>query len=60
MSVADLLELREESIIPLTSRIDDPIELTVDNKVIAKGELIEIEDGSLAVKITDIQDQVDG
>ncbi len=60
VSVADLLELREESIVPLAARIDDPIELMVDSKVIAKGELIETEDGSLAVKITDIMDQTDG
>jgi flagellar motor switch protein FliN len=59
ISVADLLELREESVVPLTSRIDDPIELVVENKVIAKGELIETEDGTLAVRITDIQEQKD-
>ncbi len=57
ISVSDLLELREESIIPLTTRIDDPVELSVDNKTIARGELIETEQGEIAVKITEILTQ---
>jgi flagellar motor switch protein FliN/FliY len=43
--------------VPLTSRIEDPVDLTIDNKVIAKGELVETEDGSLGVKITEIPEQ---
>jgi flagellar motor switch protein FliN/FliY len=57
ISVSDLLELREESIIPLSARIDDPVELSVDNKTIARGELIETEQGEIAVKITEILNQ---
>ncbi len=59
ISVSELLDLREESIVALTSRIDDPVELTVDNKLIAKGELIETEQGDLAVKIIEIIDQTE-
>lgn len=54
MSVSEILELRSDSIIPLTSRIDDPLDLTINNKVIARGELIETADGVLALKITEI------
>jgi flagellar motor switch protein FliN/FliY len=57
LSVSDILELRPESVVPLTSRIDDPVELVVDNKIIARGELVETEDGSLGVKITELEEQ---
>lgn len=54
MSVAELLELRADSVIALTAMIDDPVDLTVDDRVIARGELLETEDGSLAVRLTEI------
>ena len=57
LSVSEILDLQPESIVPLTSRIEDPVDLTIDNKVIAKGELVETEDGSLGVKITEIPEQ---
>ena len=57
LSVSEILELQPEAVVPLTSRIDDPVDITIDNKVIAKGELIETEDGSLGVKITEIPEQ---
>lgn len=57
MSVSDLLKLREETIISLSSHIEDPVELTVNSKVVARGELIEDESGGLAVKITEIEGQ---
>jgi flagellar motor switch protein FliN/FliY len=58
MSVAELLKISEETIIPLTSRIEDPVDITINNKVIARGELIEDEDGGLAVKITEVEGQL--
>lgn len=57
LSVSEILELQPESIVPLTSRIDDPVDLTIDDKIIAKGELVETEDGTLGVKITEIPEQ---
>ena len=59
LSVSDILELRPESVVPLTSRIDDPVELAIDNKIIARGELVETGDGSLGVKITELEEQAD-
>ena len=59
LSVSEILELRSESIVPLTSRIDDPLDLTIDNKVIARGELIETADGVLGIKITEISEKAD-
>lgn len=57
LSVSEVLGLEAESVVPLTSRIDDPVDLTVDNKVIAKGELIETGSGGLAVRLTEIMEQ---
>lgn len=59
LSVAEILELRPESIVPLLSKIDDPVDLAIENKIIARGELIETEDGALGVKITEIPEQVE-
>lgn len=57
LSVSEILELQAESIVPLTSRIDDPVDLIIDNKVIARGELVEAGEGGLAVKITEIPEE---
>ncbi len=57
LSVSEILELRPESVVALTSRIDDPVDLSIDNKLIARGELVETEDGGLGIKITEIPEQ---
>jgi flagellar motor switch protein FliN/FliY len=54
MSVSELLALAEGSVVSLSSKIEDPINLMVDDKLIARGELIETDAGGLAVKITEI------
>ena len=57
-TVAELLQMKRDSLIQLNSKIDDPVELIVDNRVIARGELVESEegDGSIGVKLTEIVD----
>ena len=59
MRVAELLDLKPDTILALTAKIDDPVELTIEDRLIARGELIETEDGVLAVKITEIEDKTD-
>lgn len=59
MPVSELLELRAGSVLPLQSRIEDPVDLIVEDKLVAKGELLETEDGGIAVKITEIPEQSD-
>ena len=54
LSVSEILELQPESIVPLSSRIDDPVDLIIDNRLIAKGELVDMGDGQIAVKIIEI------
>ncbi len=57
LSVSEILDLKPESIVPLASRIDDPVDLIIDNTVIARAELVETDEGALAVKILEILEQ---
>lgn len=59
MSVTEVLQLAPESIVALNTKIEDPVSLMVDDKLIAKGELIETEDGGIGVKITEIAEDAD-
>ena len=59
VKVSDLLDLKEDSIVPLQAKIDDPVELIVEGQVIAIGELIETDDGAVALRITEIPEQPD-
>lgn len=57
--VRDLLRLRRDSVLPLDHKIDDPVELYVGDRLIARGELTEVgEDnsGQLAVRLTEVID----
>lgn len=61
--VCDLLKLQMNSILPLVQSVDDPVELFVGDRLIARGELQELEGesaGQLAVRITDIADLKSG
>ena len=48
--------MRREAIIPLDTKINDPVELWVGEHMIARGELQELDDGSgrLSVRLTEI------
>jgi len=57
--ILDLLALGEDAILPLDTRVDDPVELFVGDRLVARGELQELEGeeaGQLAVRITEIAD----
>ncbi len=57
--VRDLLSLSRDSVLSLDRRIDDPVELYVGGKLIARGELTDNlvgKNGILAVRITEIVD----
>lgn len=56
-SVRDLLSLGENAVLPLDRRVDDPVELFVGGRLIARGELQELEGGEpgqLAVRLTEV------
>lgn len=53
----DLLRLSRDAVLSLDRRIDDPVELYVGDRLIARGELIELdaaEGGGLAVRLTEV------
>lgn len=61
--VKDLLKLQSDSILPLDKTVDDPVELYIGEKLIARGELQELEDGQtgqLAVRLTEVADLKNG
>ena len=60
LSVQEVLDLTPDSVIALNSRIEDPVSLRVDDKLIAWGELVETDDGGIGVKITEIAEEADG
>jgi len=55
--VRDLLRLSKDAILQLDRRIDDPVELYVGDRLIARGELTEMEGenaGQLGVRLTEV------
>lgn len=56
--VSELVELRRDSVLPLNSSVDDPVELYIGDRLIARGELQEIGDssGRLGVRLTEVAD----
>lgn len=55
--VRDLLRLGRDAILPLDRRVDDLVELYVGDRLIARGELQEMEGdaaGQLAVRLTEV------
>lgn len=55
--VRDLLRLARDAVLPLDRKVDDPVELYVGDRLIARGELQELEGdaaGQLAVRLTEV------
>jgi len=54
--VRDLLDMEENAVLTLDRRVDDPVELFVGGRLIARGQLEEAEDGDgkLAVRLTEV------
>ena len=55
--VRDLLRLQPDAVLPLDRRVDDPVELYVGDRLIARGELQELEGdqaGQLAVRLIEV------
>lgn len=60
-AIGELLAMRRDMVLPLSSRIDDPVEIMVGDRVIARGELEELGDasGRLGVRLTEVVDVSD-
>ena len=55
--IADLMKLTENAVLPLDRKMDDPVELFIGDRLIARGELQELEGGEpgqLAVRLTEV------
>jgi flagellar motor switch protein FliN/FliY len=55
--IRDLLSLSENAVLSLDKRVEDPVELYVGERLIARGQLEELEGeqkGLLAVRLTEI------
>ncbi|SEL54984.1 flagellar motor switch protein FliN/FliY [Roseovarius azorensis] len=61
--VRDLLKLGRDAVLPLDRRVDDAVELYVGERLIARGQLEELEGdqkGQLAVRLTEVANLQDG
>ncbi len=61
--VRDLLRLKSDAVLPLDRRVEDPVELYVGDRLIARGELQEMEGdqaGQLAVRLIEVADLKNG
>lgn len=61
--IKDLLTLDNEAVLMLDKKVEDPVELYVGDKLIAFGELQEMEGeqaGQLAVRLIEIADLANG
>lgn len=57
--IRDLMDIDENAVLPLDRSLDDPVELFVGDKLIALGQLEEIEgegSGKLGVRIVEVTD----
>jgi flagellar motor switch protein FliN/FliY len=55
--IRDLLRLQRDAVLVLDRRVDDPVELYIGDRLIARGELQELEGdhaGQLAVRLTEV------
>jgi len=62
-TIKDLMELGPDSVLPLNTQIDDPVELYVGDKLIATGFLEtspDTDDGGLSVRLTAVGDPAVG
>jgi len=61
--VRDLLALDNDAVLVLDKRVEDPVELYVGDRLIARGELQELDgenEGQLAVRLTEVADISNG
>lgn len=61
--VRDLLRLQRDSVLPLDRRVEDPVELFVGDRLIARGVLEELEGeqaGQMVVRLTEVADLSNG
>ena len=61
--IRDLVNLGENAVLTLDKRVEDPVDLYVGDRLVARGQLEELEGdqaGQLAVRLTEIADLQSG
>ncbi|WDI31533.1 FliM/FliN family flagellar motor switch protein [Hyphococcus flavus] len=56
VSVKDLLDLKQDTVIDLDAAIDDPVDIYVGDRLVARGELVEATDNEngIGVKLLEV------
>ncbi|WP_204112691.1 FliM/FliN family flagellar motor switch protein [Shimia biformata] len=55
--IGELLSLQNDAILTLDRRIDDPVDLYVGDRIVARGELVELDgekSGQIGVRLTEV------
>lgn len=62
LSLSELIKLEKDSVLRLDSKIEDPVNIYVGERLVAHGELEDLDDGAggLAVRLTEVADLSDG
>jgi flagellar motor switch protein FliN/FliY len=53
MTVGDLMALREEQVLPLDRPVDEPVDVMLDDRVVARGRLVAVDD-AFGIQITEL------
>ncbi len=54
MPIADLLKLRRGSVIELDKKIGEPVDIVVNQSLIARGDLIKVGENRVGISLTEI------
>lgn len=54
MTVAQLLGARENQVLVLDRAVHDPVDLTLEGRVVARGQLVAVADGRFGMRITEL------
>ena len=58
MKINELLKIREQSVVGLNSLADEPVDILVNNKLIAKGEVV-VEGGKYGIRVIEVLSRED-
>lgn len=53
MSVAEILEIRAGSVVELDRAASDPVDLRINDKLVARGEIVAVE-GNFGIVVTEV------
>ncbi|PHV12889.1 flagellar motor switch protein FliN [Chitinimonas sp. BJB300] len=53
LSVGELMDMKENAVLPLDRLLDDPVDLLLDGHVVARGQLVAVGD-SFGIRVTEL------